>query len=298
MKISIIGIGLIGGSMAKDLRRSGFATEIIGVDLNPEHAEEALRLGIADRIEPLEIAAGKADIVLLTTPVDTMLELLPAILDQIGSQTTVTDMGSTKRRLADKVKSHPRRRNYVPAHPMAGTENSGPGAAVENLFQGKIAILCDQEQSGPQHVALVEKMFYSLGMNIAYMTSDEQDHSTAFVSHLPHAAAFALANAVLDKEDRRIIFDLASGGFNSTVRLAKSSCSMWHPIFEQNSDYMTESLSVYIRHLEYFRDAIRQGDSKKLEELILNANRIRPVLEGENPQFRKNEETIIKYYTK
>jgi len=141
-------------------------------------------------------------------------------------------------------------------------------------------------------------MFYSLGMNIAYMTSDEQDHSTAFVSHLPHAAAFALANAVLDKEDRRIIFDLASGGFNSTVRLAKSSCSMWHPIFEHNSDYMIESLSVYIRHLENFREAILQGDSQKLKDLILNANRIRPVLEGENPQFRKNEETIIKYYTK
>jgi prephenate dehydrogenase len=141
-------------------------------------------------------------------------------------------------------------------------------------------------------------MFYALGMKIAYMTSDEQDHSTAFVSHLPHAAAFALSNAVLDKEDRQIIFDLASGGFNSTVRLAKSSCSMWHPIFEQNRDYMVESLNVYIRHLENFRDVILEQDSVKLEELIMNANRIRPILEGENTSFRKNEETITKYYTK
>jgi prephenate dehydrogenase len=181
---------------------------------------------------------------------------------------------------------------------MAGTENSGPAAAIENLFQGKIAILCDQEKSGPQHLALVEKMLYSLGMKIACMTSDEQDHSTAFISHLPHAAAYALANAVQDKEDRQIIFDLASGGFNSTVRLAKSSCSMWHPIFEQNSDYVVESLNVYLKHLEQFRDAIQQKDSSKLSELILNANRIRTILDGENPQFIKNEETIIKYYTK
>jgi len=235
---------------------------------------------------------------LITIPVDAMLTLLPEILDRIGSHTTVTDMGSTKRRLTEAVKNHALRRNYIPAHPMAGTENSGPSAALENLFQGKIAILCDQEQSGPQHLALVEKMFYALGMKIAYMTSDEQDHSTAFVSHLPHAAAFALSNAVLDKEDRQIIFDLASGGFNSTVRLAKSSCAMWHPIFEQNSDYLVESLNVYIRHLEHFRDVVLEKDSGKLEEMILNANRIRPILEGENSVFRKNEETITRFYTK
>ncbi len=298
MIITVIGLGLIGGSMAKDLRRSGFATEIIGVETNTDHAEEAVRLGIADRIVSLEAGVSGADLVIVATPVDTTLGLLPLILDHMASHTTVADMGSTKRMLTGKVKEHPRRKNYVPAHPMAGTENSGPAAAIENLFRGKIAILCDQELSGPQHLALVEKMFHALGMNIAYMSADEQDHSTAFVSHLPHAAAYALANAVLDKEDRQIIFDLASGGFNSTVRLAKSSCSMWHPIFEQNSDYVVESLNVYLRHLEQFRDAIRDKDSERLNELIRNANRIRPVLEGENPQFRKDEETFVKFYTK
>ena len=207
-------------------------------------------------------------------------------------------MGSTKRAVTESVANHRRRRNYVPAHPMAGTENSGPSAAIDNLFQGKIAILCDQEMSGPQHLALVEKMFYALGMNIAYMSSDEQDHTTAFVSHLPHAVAFALANAVQDKADRNIIFDLASGGFNSTVRLAKSSVSMWQPIFEQNSDYMTESLNVYIKHLEQFRDAIVNKDSTKIERLISSANHIRGILDNQNPQLRKNEETIIKYYTR
>ena len=298
MKTAVIGLGLIGGSMAKDLRCSGFATQVTGVESNPEHVSEALRLGIVDRVASLEEAVPEADLVIVTTPVDVVLSLLPKILDLASPHTTVTDMGSTKRRLTEVVREHARRRNYVPAHPMAGTEDSGPSAAVENLFRGKIAIVCDQELCGPQHLALVEKMFHSLGMNIAYMTSDEQDHSTAFVSHLPHAAAYALANAVQDKEDRNIIFDLASGGFNSTVRLAKSSCSMWHPIFEQNSDYVVESLNVYIRHLEQFRDAIRDRESSRLEELIGSANCIRAILNGENPQFLKNEETFVKFYTK
>jgi prephenate dehydrogenase len=298
MKLTVIGLGLIGGSLAKDLRKSGFVTEITGVEQNPSHAAEAVELGIVDKVSAMKDAIADADLILLTTPVDVAVELLPIILNEIGGHTTVADMGSTKRLLTECVKDHPRRRNYVPAHPMAGTENSGPGAAVDNLFQGKIAILCDQEKSGPQHLALVEKMLYSLGMKIAYMSSDEQDHSTAFISHLPHAAAYALANAVVDKEDRQIIFDLASGGFNSTVRLAKSSCSMWHPIFEQNSDYVVESLNVYLKHLEQFRDAIQQKDSSRLSELILNANRIRSILDGENPQFIKNEETIVKFYTK
>ena len=298
MKLCMIGLGLTGGSMAKDLRRSGFAGEITGVEVNREHADEALRIGLADRIEPLDVAVRGADMVVLATPVDITLLLLPEVLELTGGNTTVTDMGSTKRHLAEAVKNHPRRRNYVAAHPMAGTENSGPSAALDNLFQGKIAIVCDQERSGPQHLALVEKMFHALGMNIAYMTSDEQDHTTAFVSHLPHAAAYALANAVQDKADRQIIFDLASGGFNSTVRLAKSTGSMWHPIFEQNRDYVVESLNVYLKHLEQFRDAILNKESEKLGELIGNANRIRSVLDGENPQFRKNEETFVKFYTK
>jgi len=298
MDVVVIGLGVIGGSMAKDLRRAGFATGLVGVESDPEHAAEAVRLGIVDRVESLEEALPGADLVLITTPVDVAVTLLPGVLDRVGAHTTVTDMGSVKRRLTEAVREHSRRRQYVPAHPMAGTENSGPSAALENLFRGKIAILCDQEESGPQHLALVEKMFHALGMHIAYMTSDEQDHSTAFVSHLPHAAAYALANAVQDKEDRNIIFDLASGGFNSTVRLAKSSCAMWHPIFVQNRDYMVESLNVYMKHLEQFRDAIRDGESRQLEALILNANRIRAILNGESPRFLKNEETFVTYFTK
>lgn len=298
MKTTIIGLGLIGGSLAKDLRKSKFATELIGVDSSKDNAETALELGLVDRIETLEDSLKDTDVVIVAIPVDKEIEVLPRVLDLIGSGTTVTDMGSTKRAVIESVRDHRRRRNFVPAHPMSGTENSGPAAALENLFKGKITILCDHDDSGPQHLALIEKMFQVLGMNIAYMTADEQDHSTAFVSHLPHAAAFALANAVQSKEDRNIIFDLASGGFQSTVRLAKSSATMWHPIFQQNRNYVVESLDVYIKHLQEFRDTLQNEEFEKLNNLIVNANKIRPILEGKNPNLVKNEEKLVKFYTK
>lgn len=288
----------MGGSVAKDLRRTGFVTELTGVELSEAHAAKALEMGLVDQVLPLEEGLLGADLVILAVPVNKELELLPAVLDGIGESTTVIDLGSTKRMLVDAVMDHPKRRNFVPAHPMSGTENSGPTAALEGLFEGKIAIICDQENSGPQHLALAEKMFHRIGMDIAYMTSDEQDHSTAFVSHLPHAAAFALANAVIKKEDRNIIFDLASGGFRSTVRLAKSSTTMWSPIFQQNRDYVVESLNVYIKHLQEFRDCLESKEDEKLNELITNANQIRSILDGENTHLVKNEEKNTKLYTK
>ena len=297
MKLTVIGLGLIGGSMAIDLRKAGFTSEITGVDSNPENALEALRLGIIDRIETLEFAVVNADMVIIAIPVDKVLNSLTRVLDLISDQTTVIDVGSTKKQIAVAVENHPRRRNYIAAHPMSGTENSGPTAALEGLFEGKINIICDQEKCGPQHLAFAEKVFQVLGMNIAYMTADEQDHSTAFISHLPHAAAFALANAVLDKEDREIIFDLASGGFNSTVRLAKSSPEMWGPIFQQNKEYIVESLDVYIKHLKVFRKSI-ESDPEQMMALMRNANRIRGILDGSSDSLIKNEKTIVKLYTK
>ncbi|MDO9613936.1 MAG: prephenate dehydrogenase, partial [Bacteroidota bacterium] len=282
---------------AKDLRKAGFANEIIGVDVSPENAQVALHLGIVDRIETLEDAVSKADMVIIAIPVDKVLNSLTKVLDLVSDQTTVIDVGSTKKLISSAVENHPKRRNYIPAHPMSGTENSGPSAAMEGLFEGKINIICDQEKCGPQHLAFAEKMFQVLGMDIAYMTADDQDHSTAFISHLPHAAAFALANAVLDKEDREIIFDLASGGFNSTVRLAKSSPEMWGPIFQQNKEYVVESLEVYIKHLNAFRKSI-ESDPEQMMALMKNANRIRGILAGQNDSLVKNAKTIVKLYTK
>ncbi len=298
MRTTIVGLGLIGGSLAKDLRRLNFATELTGVEINETHAQKAIEIGLVDSVKPLEEAIKDTDIVILAIPVDKELQILPSILDGISENTTVIDLGSTKKTIVDSVKGHSKRRNFIPAHPMSGTENSGPEAALENLFKGKITILCDHKDSGPQHLALVEKMFQSLGMDIAYMTADEQDHSTAFVSHLPHAAAYALANAVQSKEDGKIIFDLASGGFRSTVRLAKSSGKMWHPIFRQNRNYVVESLDVYIKHLQEFSDCLKSEDDDKLWELIENANKIRSILDGENPHLIKNEEKLVKLYTK
>jgi prephenate dehydrogenase len=298
MRLTVIGLGLIGGSMAIDLRKSGFATEITGVDSLEEHANEAIQLGIVDKVADFESGIKSADLVLLALPVDQIIRLLPGVLDLISPSATVADVGSAKRQIVAAVASHPLRGNFVATHPMAGTENSGPGAALAKLFAGKLTIICDHEQSRPQHLALVEKMYQSLGMSTAYMSSDEQDHTTAFVSHLPHAAAFALANAVLAKEERNIIFDLASGGFQSTVRLAKSSPEMWTPIFRQNKDYVIEAVTAYIYHLKEFREALKREDEEQLFNLILEANKIRTVLSGATTSMTKNEETIVKLYTK
>ena len=298
MRLTVVGLGLIGGSIAIDLRKCHFATEITGVDNRPEHAAEAIQLGIVDKVTDFESGIKSADLVLLALPVDQIISLLPQVLDLISPSTTVADVGSAKRQIVASVANHPLRGNFVATHPMAGTENSGPGAALAKLFAGKLTIICDHEQSRPQHLALVEKMYQSLGMSAAYMSSDEQDHTTAFVSHLPHAAAFALANAVLAKEERNIIFDLASGGFQSTVRLAKSSPAMWTPIFRQNRDYVVEAVTAYIHHLKEFREALKNDDEEPMFKLILEANKIRTILSGENTSMTKNEETIVKLYTK
>ncbi|QZE13964.1 prephenate dehydrogenase [Halosquirtibacter laminarini] len=298
MRISVIGLGLIGGSIAKDLRREAFCNHIIGIDSSEDNANKALELGIVDEISSLDSGVSNCDLVIIAIPVNHTLAILPRILDNIKDTTTVTDMGSTKQTIVETVKNHKRRANYVPAHPMSGTENSGPEAAEEGLFKNRIAIICDHKESSVQHIALVEKMFQYLGMSIAYMSSAEQDLSTAFVSHLPHAASYALANAVQSKENQEIIFDLASGGFRSAVRLAKSSPQMWAPIFTENKTYVLEALDVYIKHLKSFRDDIAKEDATDMYRSISNANKIREVLDNKNPLLIKDEQKIIKLYTR
>lgn len=298
MIVTIVGIGLIGGSMAKDMKRVNFASTIVGVDANPKNAERALELGIVDQVADLKEGVQMADLVIVSTPVDIIEKVLPEVLNYVSPITTVTDTGSTKINVCRAVEGHANRANFVPSHPMSGTENSGPDAALEGLFDKKITIICDQENSKPIHVALIEKMYHAIGMGIAYMSSDEQDHTTAHVSHLPHIAAFALANAVLAKNERNIIFDLASGGFRSTVRLAKSSPKMWGPIFKQNEKYVLESLDVYIEHLKQFRESIVKEDQTLMYELMENANKIRPALEGNASVMEKKEEQNFKLYTK
>jgi prephenate dehydrogenase len=278
MIVSIIGLGLMGGSAAIDLKKRGFASHIIGVDSDTINANAAKNIGFVDELMELEEAVKKAELVILAIPVDAALKVLPKILDWVDKQ-LVTDMCSTKGKLLDWVKYHPKRKQYVAAHPMAGTEFSGPWAAISNLFDGKAVILCDTEDSDIRAVATAKRMYESLNMRVIYMNGANHDVHAAYVSHISHISSFALALTVLEKEkNEKHIFDLASGGFSSTVRLAKSSADMWTPIFVQNKENVLTVLDTYISKLKEFKKSIENDDPEKLNKLIKESNRIKRVL--------------------
>jgi prephenate dehydrogenase len=281
MKVTVVGLGLIGGSAALDLRARGFASSVTGAESNPDHAREALALKLVDRVAELEGAVAEADLVILAVPVGALSQILPSVLDAVGSATTVTDMGSTKEKVCAVIAGHPKRSQFVPSHPMAGTENSGPSAAKMGLFDRKIAVVCDDGSVGPAHRARVEAMYAALGMRVVTMSPAEHDLHTAYISHLSHISSFVLATTVLEKErDVGAIFDLAGGGFESTVRLAKSSPAMWNPIFEQNRENIAAALGAYIAQLQDFHGALVAGSSARTREIMEDANRIRRVLAG------------------
>jgi prephenate dehydrogenase len=278
MITTIIGLGLMGGSAAIDLKKRGFTKWIIGVDSNVLHAETALHAGIVDEIETLQIAVRKSDLIILAIPVDAAVKLLPVILDEVDKQ-IVTDMCSTKAQLSLAVKDHKKRKNYVAAHPMAGTEFSGPWAAKPGLFDGKAVIFCDTDQSGIRAISTVRLLYDTLNMRPVQMNAAQHDKHAAYVSHISHISSFALALTVLEQEkNEKNIFDLASGGFDSTVRLAKSSAEMWSPIFEQNADNVVTVIETYIRYLENFKSAIQEHDIDKITGLIHSSNKIKRVL--------------------
>ncbi len=283
MKVGVIGLGLIGGSMAVDLKRKGFAAEVMGVENEPVNAAAAEKIGLVDRVVGLDECIEKADVLVLAVPVGSAVKMLPMILDEfmrIGDAgKTVIDVCSTKEHLARSVKYHPARRQYVATHPMAGTEYSGPWAAMPGLFDGHACIICDSEESAPKAVRTVEAMYESLNMRTIYMNSSNHDVHTAYVSHISHVTSFALALTVLDKErDEKHIFDLASGGFSSTVRLAKSSPDMWTPILSQNRDNVLHVMDTYIEKMQAFREAIAEGDEEGIRRLIEDANKIKRII--------------------
>lgn len=278
MHISIIGLGLIGGSMAIDLKKRGFANHIIGVDLNNLHAQTALNIGLVDEIETLENAINNSALVILAIPANETIRLLPKILDIVQDQ-IVIDTCSIKGNICERIKYHQNRSNYIATHPMAGTENSGPWAAQSGLFDGKAAIFCNVEESKPEYLALVRKMFEHLNMRPLFMNAFNHDVHAAYISHISHISSFALALTVLDKEkNEKNIFDLASGGFDSTVRLAKSAADMWTPIFENNSDNIIAVLDTYIEKLKEFKDAIENNNLIQINDLIQKANRIKKIV--------------------
>lgn len=281
MKVAVVGLGLIGGSIAIDLRQSGFATELIGVDLSEDNQQIALELNLVDKVLPQDQALALADVVILAIPVNALCTSLPLLLNGINETAVVIDTGSTKGAICKVLSSHPKRSQFVAAHPLAGTENSGPRAALQSLFQDKITILCEREKSSPQAIKIAEEVFKSLGMRISYMEAEEHDRHVAYVSHLSHVSSFLLGQTVLDIEkDEKNIFDLASTGFASTVRLAKSSPDMWAPIFDQNVEYLSQALLEYIMHLQRFHYHLMKRDTKELHRIMTQANDIRRVLDN------------------
>ena len=280
MKTTIIGLGLIGGSLALSLRQHGLAQYIIGVENSPAHARRALELGLVDEIETdLVAAVRRADLVVVAVPVDAMVAVLPPVLDIINNNQVVIDVGSTKQALLAAVAGHPNRGRFVAAHPMAGTEHSGPEAAVSGLFEGKTVVLCDVAASDPDAVQLVEKLFQALPMRLLYLDGAAHDLHTAYVSHISHITSFALALTVLEKEkEEQQIFDLASGGFESTVRLAKSAPATWVPIFRQNRLNVLDVLDEHLHQLQHLRGLLASEDYEGLTEQIRQANHIRKIL--------------------
>lgn len=280
MRIAIVGLGLIGGSMAIDLKRRGFADEIIGVESDHVNAEAALRIGLADRMASLEEAVAEADLTVLAIPVDAAVRILPQLLDAVrDTDKIVIDVCSVKEQLAKVAKYHPARARYVATHPMAGTEYSGPWAAMSGLFDSQACIIADSEESDPKAVRTVERLYSTLNMRTIHMNSSNHDVHTAYVSHISHITSFALALTVLAKEkDEKHIFDLASGGFSSTVRLAKSSADMWVPILNQNHDNVLQVIDTYIDKMKEFRTAIDEYDEKRIRGLIADANKIKRII--------------------
>ncbi|OZV67173.1 prephenate dehydrogenase [Winogradskyella aurantia] len=278
--VFIIGVGLIGGSFALGIKKNYPSVIISGIDSNEAHLDEALKLGVIDVKETFE-ALKKADMVIIAIPVDATLEVLPNVLDKISDDTVVFDAGSTKEDICLRVKNHPKRRNYLAAHPIAGTEFSGPNAAIHNLYEHKTNIICEVEETAFKLQERALKLFSDLGMRIRYMNPKAHDKHIAYVSHLSHISAFMLGKTVIEKEkNERDIFDMAGSGFESTVRLAKSSPAMWTPIFKQNKTNVVETLEEYINNLKHFKDLIENEDFSAVYHEMESTNYIKHILKG------------------
>ncbi|HMB64799.1 MAG TPA: prephenate dehydrogenase [Eudoraea sp.] len=280
MNIFIIGIGLIGGSMAMDMKRMYPEARIYGIDKDPSHLKEALALGLIDEISDHE-ELSRADLIIVGIPVDEMLTELPAVLNAIHDEALVIDAGSTKALICRILDEHPKRRNFLACHPIAGTEFSGPSAAVEGLFRGKTNIICEVEKTAFKLQEKALDLFRDLGMRIRYMNPEAHDKHIAYVSHLSHISSFMLGKTVIEKEkNERDIFDMAGSGFESTVRLAKSSPAMWTPIFEQNKANVVETLEEYIANLKAFKQKLVEDDYEGIYREMDNTNKIKEILEG------------------
>ncbi|WP_417363544.1 prephenate dehydrogenase [Galbibacter sp.] len=280
MKVLVIGLGLIGGSMAIDIKASNKGAVILGYDADEEHLDTAISLGLIDEKATLEDAAS-VDVIIVAIPVNVSLKVIPRVLDIVKDDTLVFDVGSTKANICKVVGEHPNRRNFLAAHPIAGTEYSGPQAAIKNLYKGKTNIVCEVEKTAFKVQERAMEIFNDLGMRIRYMDPLAHDRHIAYVSHLSHISSFMLGKTVIDKEkNERDIFDMAGSGFESTVRLAKSSPAMWSPIFEQNKQNVIETLEEYIVNLQNFKELMESNDFEAIYKEMEDTNRIKEILKG------------------
>src|SRR6056297_127982 len=280
MNIFVVGIGLIGGSFVKDVRAKMPDTKIYGIDVNTVHLEEALSLGLIDEKASYE-DLYLAEFVMVSVPVDVMLQELPKILDKVSDACVVCDAGSTKELICNVLADHPKRRNFLACHPIAGTEFSGPSAAINGLYNGKTNIICEVEKTAFKLQEKALEIFQLLGMRIRYMNPKAHDKHIAYVSHLSHISSFMLGKTVIEKEkNERDIFDMAGSGFESTVRLAKSSPAMWTPIFKQNKDNVIETLEEYIQNLTEFKDLLLKDDYEGIYDQMNSTNKIKTILKG------------------
>ncbi|MEQ8245605.1 prephenate dehydrogenase [Fulvivirga sp.] len=281
MIVTVIGTGLIGGSMALDLKKRRLATTVWGVDKNSIHLAKALEVGIIDEAKSLEEAVPSSDLIILAIPVDHAPEVLIAVLDNIKPEATVIDVGSIKQNICSAVVNHKNRSQFVACHPIAGTEFSGPDAAHYYLFDGKVNIICDADHSSASSLATAEKVFETLKMKTIKMDAAEHDRHIAYVSHLSHITSFTLGLTVLDIEkDEKSIFNMAGSGFASTVRLANSSANMWAPIFHENKENLVTAIDAYVGKLNALKQMIQQDELHKTHEHIASANEIKRILDG------------------
>ena len=280
MRVAVIGLGLIGGSFALALKAKGIAQSVVGVEASAAHAAKAIELGIVDSVLPLKEATEGADLVAIAVPVDVIPQVAIKVLNRVAENQIVIDMGSTKEELCEMISRHPMRHRFVATHPMWGTEYSGPEAATADSFAGRNVVICEKNLSAAEAVERVESIYRELGMGILEMDAEQHDLHAAYVSHISHITSFILSTTVLEKErEEETIFNLAGGGFDSTVRLAKSSAETWIPIFTQNKYNILDVLREYIHQLNLFRKALERDDIAALREIITRANDIRKVLQ-------------------
>lgn len=280
MTTTIIGVGMIGGSFALALRRHALADRILGVESSPANAAEALRLGLVDEIVTIDRCMAESDLVVIAIPVDGIPLLAVKLLNRVAPHQTVIDMGSVKGELCEAIAMHPNRSRFVATHPMWGTEYSGPAAARDDAFAGRTVVILEKERSAPDAAGLVERIYGTIGMHPIEMESgEEHDLHTAYVSHISHITSFALALTVLEKErEDKHIFNLAGGGFESTVRLAKSSAQTWIPIFLKNKYNILDVLREHIHQLQIIRKMIENDDAEGLRNAIRHANAIQGII--------------------